>query len=507
MSGKAKVLTGLMERRALEAAFGELADITSPTLQVERAQELARQGPAALSVLLSLLDTSDPQLRGGLGQVAARLPRADVVPALLHVARSPDQSNQTRLTALTILDRFLHEPIDETLVGDLTNPEALAQQSLREVLHEMTRDPFSVIEYLNQLAGQPPEVAGMILDAIPSMPLSADLVTLLRMLAQAEDKALARGALEQLGRIRTPDAALALHCLTATLPPQPAQLAERGLRKLRLGGVAPPGTEIAGNSLGWRALISPLNGAGYQVIWFVGRSSSRDHGTLLSVLTRDPDGIVNGFGSTEVPADALPPQQATGTLHTVAQSADLPPVTFLEVTFDAGRRAVREALELNWQSDNPTPMEYRLLNPLIWSTRLDPEAGLPVIPAGREYTPAQAVEVLQHPAFASWFWQDPALIEVARELGRLPDPQARQDHITRLANSRFTSELVSCYQRRLRAMARWLALASQPEMAAKAGAVAEHLGTGEPANSPFVRRLIGLGWDIAIVDLQLRNLI
>jgi hypothetical protein len=507
MSGKAKVLTGLMERRALEAAFGELADITSPTLQAERAQELARQGAAALPVLLSLLDTSDPQLRGGLGQVAARLTRAAVVPALLHVARSPEQSKQARLTALTILDRFLHEPVDETLLGDLTNPEALAQQSLREVLHEMARNPFSVIEYLNQLAEQPPEVARMILNAIPSMPASADLVTLLRMFAQGEDKTLAHDALEQLGRIRTADAALALYCLTATLPPQRAQLAERGLRKLRLGGVAPPGIDTSSNSLGWRALISPLNGAGYQVIWFVGRSTLRDHGTLFSVLTRDPDGIVNSFGSTEVPADALPPQQPTGTLHTVAQSADLPPITFLEVTFDAGRRAVREALELNWQADHPTPLEYRLLNPLIWSKKLDPEAGLPVIPAGREYTPAQAIRVLEHPAFASWFWQDPALVEDARGLGRQPNPGARRDHITMLANSRFTSDVVTCYQRRLRAMARWLALASQPEMAARAWAVAEHLGTGAPADSPFVRRLIGLGWDIAIVDLQLKNLI
>jgi hypothetical protein len=138
---------------------------------------------------------------------------------------------------------------------------------------------------------------------------------------------------------------------------------------------------------------------------------------------------------------------------------------------------------------------------------LDPEAGLPVIPAGREYTPAQAIKVLEHPAFASWFWQDPALVEAARGLGRQPNPEARRDHITMLANSRFTSDVVTCYQRRLRAMARWLALASQPEMAARAWAVAEHLGTGEPADSPFVRRLIGLGWDITIVDLHLKNLI
>jgi hypothetical protein len=56
-------------------------------------------------------------------------------------------------------------------------------------------------------------------------------------------------------------------------------------------------------------------------------------------------------------------------------------------------------------------------------------------------------------------------------------------------------------------MARWLALASQPEMAARSWAVAEHLGRGVPADSPFVRRLINLGLDIASVNLRLKNLV
>jgi hypothetical protein len=505
MSGNTRVLTGLMERRALEAAFGELGEITDPTLQVERAQEIARQGSVALPVLLSFLDTGDPQLRGGLGQVAAHLPREEVLPALLQVARSRQQSEQARLTALTILDRFLHEPVDGALLGGLSNPEAVAQQSLREVLHEMARNPFSVIEYLTQLAEQPAEVARMILNAVPSMPASPDLVTLLRMFAQSEEHLLAQGALEQLGRTRSVDAAMALSCLAATLPPQRAQLAERGLRKLQLSGTPLPPPD-AGNFLGWRALLSPLNGAGYQVIWFIGRSSLRGHGTLFSVLTRDPDGVVGSFGSPEVPAEALPPLRPAGTLHTVVQSADLPPISFLEVTFDVGRQVVREALELNWQAGTPTPLEYRLLNPLIWSTGFDPEAGSPVIPGDREYTPAEAIKVLQHPALTGWFWQDPALLEAARELGRQPSQEARQACVTKLALSRFTPDVIASYQRRLRRMARWLALASEPEMAARAQVLADQLSTGLPADSPFIRRLVSLGLDVALVSMHVKNL-
>jgi hypothetical protein len=505
MSGKARVLTGLVERRALEAAFGELANITSPTLQVERAQEIAGHGTAALPVLVSFLDTSDPQMRGGLGQVAARLPRSQVVPALLQVARSREQSEQARLTALTILDRFLDEPVDETLLGGLRSPEALAQQSLREVLHEMTRNPFSVIEYLSQLAEQPPEVWRMIVDAIPSMPATPDLVTLLRMFAQGEDRTLAQSALDQLGRMRTPDAALALSCLMVTLPPQRAALAERGQRKLHLSGVSVPYTEPGGGSLGWRSLISPVNGAGYQVVWFVGRSSLPDHGTLFSVLTRDPDGIVGSFGSTEVPVEALPPQQPTGSLHRIAQSAEMPPIILLEAPFDAGRQAVREAQELNWQSGSPTPLEYRLLNPLIWSMPLDPgpQPSLTSTAGGR----AEALDILDHPAFAGWIWQDQALLDAALGLGPHPGPDELQAGITELARSGFTPEVVASYQRRLRSMARWLALASETEMAARVWTVSEHLSTGEPADSPFVRRLIDLGLHIAFINLHLKNLI
>jgi hypothetical protein len=500
MSGNARVLTGLMERRALEAAFGELAHITNPALQVERAQEIARQGSTAVPVLLSFLDTADPQLRGGLGQVAARLPREEVVPALLQVARSRQQSEQARLTALTILDRFLHQPVDEALISGLRSPEALAQQSLREVLYEMARNPFSVIEYLTQLAEQPAEVARMILEAIPSMPASPDLVTLLRMFAQGDVPSLAQGALEQLGRTRSADAALALFCLAATLPPQRSQLAKRGLRKLQLSGILPPAPDV-GNPLGWRALLSPVNGAGYQVIWFIGRSSSRGYDTLFSVLTRDPDGVVGSFGSTEVPDEALPSPGPAGALHTVAQSEDMPPITFLEVAFDTGRQVVREALALNWQSGTPTPLEYRLLNPLIWSSSFDPEAGSAIVTGAAPYTPVEAIKVLRHPAFANWFWQDPALSEAARKLSQQASPEARRAAVTRLAATGFTPEVVTSYQRRLRGMARWLLLASQPEMAARAQVLADQLGTGEAARSPFVRHLVGLGLDIALVSL------
>jgi len=129
------------------------------------------------------------------------------------------------------------------------------------------------------------------------------------------------------------------------------------------------------------------------------------------------------------------------------------------------------------------------------------------IPPVSKYTPAETIKVLQNPAFASWFWQDPALTEAARKLGPQPSQEARRAAVTKLAGSKFTPEVIASYQRRLRAMARWLALAAQPEMAAYAQALGDQLGTGEPADSPFVRRLIGRGLDVVIVNLHLKNLI
>jgi len=158
MSEDSKILTGLMERRALEAAFTELAETNDAEQLNGRAARIARYGEAALPVLIAKLDTDDPQLRGGLGQVAVRLDRDAVVSALRNIARSPQQSDHARLSALTILDRYLHETVDDELLTGLQNPDIIARESLAELGREMARNPYSIIEYLAQLGEQPPDV-------------------------------------------------------------------------------------------------------------------------------------------------------------------------------------------------------------------------------------------------------------------------------------------------------------------------------------------------------------
>jgi hypothetical protein len=388
-----------------------------------------------------------------------------------------------------------------------------------------------VIEYLNQLAEQPSDVARTVIDAIPDQPPSPHLITLLRMFAQVENKMLAQAAVEQLSRTRSSEAVQALLSLGANLAPAQAAVAARSVRKLRMSGVSDRPEQSGRQPGSWRALLSPVDGAGAQVVWFVGARSAeggeggvapavdadpdgRVHGVLFSILCKDPGGIVASFGSLDVPVEELPPVQALGGTYVMRQAEDAPPIILLEVPFDAGRQVVREALELNWAGGHAPPMEYRLLNPLIWDVSVEEmdggaEAQPPAANEAAPGAPAPAVAsdactaaLLDHPAFATWFWQAPELYDAAQRLGRRHSLSARSAEVRALAATHFGPELVNLYQRRLAGMARWLALASQSEAVALVSEAARRLADGAPAENLFVNRLIGQGLDVAIANLR-----
>jgi hypothetical protein len=500
MSGNSKVLTGLMERRALEAAFAALAGATSVEEVARHADAVAAFGSAALPGLLARLDTDDPALRGGLAQVARRLDREAVVAALREVARDRNRSDRARLSALTILDRYLDEPIDDSLMAGLQDSDSVALRSLKELIAAMTEDETSVIEYLVQLATQPPEVLGIILDAVPRLPPHPYLVTLLRLIAQGESPSGTRTAIEQLGRLRMPEALSALDALALTLPPAFSPLAERSARKLRMSGVRAAESHAYPEAASWRALISPVDGAGVQVTWFVNRTLEQDTGALLTVITRDPEGIAACFGSNTVPADRLPPEQPTGGIYTLSQGQDAPDLLLLESGFDQGRHLVRPALERHWASETLPPLEYRYFNPLLWNA--GPLGAAVAPPEAGNYSPSQTAGLLDHPVFAGWFWRDDAMFDAARRLRSGASASNRTRHIDRLATAHFGADVVASYRRRLEATACWLARAAQPEAAALAMSTAAHIAASAPAESPFVRRLIGIGLDVAAVSLQ-----
>ena len=489
-----------MERRALETAFAALAGATSAEEVASHADAIAGHGNAVLPVLLARLDTDDPGLRGGLAQVALRLDRESVVAALRDVARSQDRGDRARLSALTILERYLDEPIDDSLIAGLQDSDDVALRSLDELITAMTADNTAVIEYLVQLATQPPEVLGMILDAVPRLPPHPYLVTLLRMIAQGENHSATRTAIEQLGRLRMPEALSALDALALTLLPTFSAVAERSARKLRMSGVRGAESQPAAEVASWRALISPVDGDGVQVTWFVKHTFRRDTGTLLTVITRDPNGIVACFGSDQIPAERLPPHQPLGSIYTFAQDDSVSALQLLESEFDSGRHVVRAALERHWASDTLPPLEYRYFNPLLWNA--GPLGAAETTSEAGNYSPAQVAGLLDHPVFTGWFWRDNAMFEAARRARSGEYVRTRARQIESAATAHFGTEVVASYRRRLEAAAGWLARAAQAEAAAMAMSAAAQISAGAPVESPFVRRLIGIGLDVAVVSLQ-----
>ncbi len=501
MSSSARVLTGLMERRALEAAFSGLASARGVEQLAERAQGVAAFGNAAIPILVSLLDTADPQLRGGLGQVAALLDREATVAALRRAALTGDRTDQARLTALMILDRFLGETMDESLLTGLQNPDAVAVQSLHELAREMESNPAVILEYLSQLSEQPPEVAAVVLDAVPLVEPVPAVVTLLRMFAQGSEDGIAGTALDHLSRQRTPLAAHALMTLARTLPPARAAVAARGYRKLCMSGVPQPQRQDAGK---WRALLSPVDGSGAQVIWFMrrpqdGPSEEDGRGTLFSVLCKDPDGIIASFGTGEVPAADLPPEQPVGQLYLMQDSRETPPIALLEAPVAFGLAAVQRALALHWEAGTQPAAEYRLLNPQIWELDVEPSW---TCPAGGEFPAVEMSALLDHPAFATWCWAPPAVYDAAQRLGRRHTLAARRAHVDALARRHMDRATVASYCRRLEAMAAWLALAGEERTAALAAATAQQLAGQVASESPLLLRLISLGIDVAMAGIR-----
>lgn len=498
MSGNTKVLTGLMERRALEAAFGGLAEINDPVQLKRRAREIAQSGSAALPVLLAMLDTNNPQLRGGLGEVARLLDRNAIVPALRGVATAPNSPGRARLSALTILDRYLQEPVDAQLLASWDDPDAAARQSLAELLDAMERDPYAILEYMAQLSDQPAEVPHLILAAIPPLLPNPHLITLLRLLAQESDAALGREAIVRLGLTRTGDAARALASLAATLPAERAALAERNLRKLRMIGVSegeanpeiepwsmPPVTE--------RALITPLDPSGAQLVWLISSPDADGRRRVVAIVLQNDADVIACADLRKIAASELPPSRPIGSVHRLEAPAGSASPLLLETGCATAAGMLAEAVASNWRNNHPLPLEYRLISPGIWSgadprsaTEHDEIADMAPATAG------DPVALLDHPAFAGWHWWPAVRFPAA--LWRQPNAE---ELLLPLAVEQFTADARAGYAQRLHAMARWLALAGDRDAAALALLAAAQVEERAPDANPFVMRLLSAGFELA----------
>lgn len=492
-----KIITTFQNRLEMDAAVRSLGETSGDWELRQAALEIAqRYGDKVLPALLAALDTANPQLRGGLGHLAKRLDKDAAVAALRAAALNRGLSDQARLTAITILERFLEVAPDDAMYAGMAAPEQLALHSLREVLADAQSDPMVLVEYFRQLEAEPPDVQLTMARAARLLE-GAQGVELLSMFAQGAVQSAALEALQTLGMIADPAAAAALQGITPSLPPELRRQAERALQKLRLRGVAVPAQDAPPEEA--RCLASAVNGEGQQMLWFFLPQADGADGDVLETLISQQQGIVAAAGRRAVEADALPERQAPGAL--LQGGGDQP--LLLEAGIDYGRRRLLAALARTWAAEQPTPLPYRLLGPQLWRwTRPAPAAPLPdSAAAGREDT----VKLLQHPALGAWFLQSRAIYARAEKVltgAEVPTHEAFTQMIAQTLQEALDSGDLSpaALRANLEAMVEWFTLAGDGPHADLALAAAQTVEE-DPASHPLLLLMSELGLRLAMINL------
>jgi hypothetical protein len=498
-----KIITALRDRRRIEEAIRRLAHLSVPREPEREAQRIAEMGLQVVPALTGLLDTSDPRLLGVLGLVARHLDRRKIVLALQGVATWSAQSDRARLAAMLILERFLGEQLDESWYAGLQSPEKTVAQSLVEMVTQATHNRDILREYVRAAEQQPDDVLELVFSITANLePEQAALP--LWALAQSAQRSIAEPALHRLGSLRSPASGVMLQTLLPTLSPTRRPLAERSLRKLRFSGVEIPSLHPPHPA--WRALVSAIDGQGSQSVWFLFEPQQDAPVGVLGVLLNDLIGIQNAICDHEGElAQRLPSERQLGRVQWVVFPGAAGASPLLETTFETGRHLVREALAVNHARERFPPLRYAVLSDALWKWEGDPQAGWPQVNLSSvaEVTALRAhtAELLDHPAFDTWFLRSEALSHALRRLEwatvfRQPlEQSAWLDELTRRC---FSPEVTAHYGNRLEKMAGWLWLAGEVDVARLAMAAAVTLRQTAPEGHPLARRMVKRGVTLAL---------
>jgi hypothetical protein len=509
-----KIITKLRERRQIEAGLRQLLAANSEQELRRQAQAIAAQaGTQIIPTIVSNLDRADSRMLAALGFVATFLDREEVTAALRQAILQPQVTDRGRIGAMTILERFLGEPPDDDLLANLSDPQEIATSSLEEMLLQAEGNPAVLIEYVQGLDRQEPDVVLAVVRALrdrePTTGLGRErTVEPLRMMAQDVREEIAAEALQALGSIRLSGAARALQTLIPISAPALRPRAERLLRKLQFAGVAvaplPPPPE-------WRALASAVDGWGQQHVWFIEADQRTAQARFLSVLLSDRAGAVEAVGHAQVPVLMLPPQQPLGHLHDAVLPDGSGALLMLEASFDLGRRLVLEALAHNRRTQIPVAGPLRLLSPWLWqyggADTLPPRPLAEEVGSGdsRQELSLQdralTSSLLEHPAFTTWIasgFLPQGAVQRAAE-GALRHPSWDLEvWVSRLAGELFAEpEVTQVFNRRLASMSEWLLLAGDETAARLARVAAREILEESPQDQPFVQALIRR--DLALV--------
>lgn len=494
-----KIITTFQDRLALDTAMKSLAQTSTAAEIRQRAAAIAAQfGDRALPALLGHLNTTDPQMRGGLGMLAAMLDYEKTTAALRAAARNRALDDQARLTAITILDRYLNIPPDDDMYHGMGAPEESALRSLREVLADRQTDPLVLVEYFRQLERQPLDVQLTMARAARRLD-AAQAVPMLRMFAQAPTHLIAQESLQALGVLATPEAAAALHSLIPTLRPDLRFMAERAFQKLRLRGVAAP--PVQSPTPGFRCLAAPPDSRGGQQLVFILPASGETSSLVLRLAINPIGGLVEAAASAvESPSD-LPEALAVGAVHSSLH--DLGHSLWLEAPYDYGRRRAQTCLAVSLEQAQPLPFAYRYLNWALWQwtpPALD-TVSLDVTPAGKPVLD----KLLGYPALAGWYLNSLRVFELADELlgaANRVTPQQLEWVVTQLLTAELAAGALdlAAVKDGLTALQEWLLLAGRRDLALQSQAAARSL-TDAPEKHPLLRHMANLGLRIAMITL------
>ncbi len=486
----ARIITRLREWRQIEADLHRMQTAPSEIEFWRQAQQIAALGSQVVPVIVGNLDRADARLLAAMGAVAALLDREEVVTALHQAILEPQRSDQGRMAAMSILERFLGQPPADELLASLRDPEGAALRSLEEVLDRAAGAPTLWIEYIQGLDRQEPDVVLSVVRALRQMG-SERAVEPLRLIAQDVRGEIAAAALQALGTFRLPQAGWALQTLLPIVHPELRPTAERALRKLRFAGVAVE--PLPAPDPGWRALVGPVEGSGQRSLWFLQLNRRTAQVRFLNVLLTDQAGAIEAVGQAQVPAWMLPPSRPVGSLHDLPLPDGSGALLMAEAPFDLGRRLVVEALAYNRQTQIPVAGVLRLLSPWLWGyggADSLPPVVLPDPGTGAEALVAVSDRLLGHPAFLTWTVRSQALFRAAEESRRYPGWD-REVWARRVAGDLFSDPAVrQVVSRRLVAMSEWLLLTGDEPMARLALATAGAIGQVAASDLPFLQALV-----------------
>jgi hypothetical protein len=515
MPASQKIITKLRERRQIEADLRTMLAAGSELEFRRQAQRIAALGSQVIPAIVSNLDRADARLLTAMGTVATFLEHHEVTQALRHAVIQPQRTDQGRVGAMTILERFLSEPADDDLLSSLSDPEGTAIASLEEVLTQAESNPAILIEYVQGMDRQEPDVVLAVVNALRDMDssLTADLrsasgpagrkVDLLRMMAQDVRAEISAAALEALDGIRLPEAARALQALIPIVASELQPMAERSLRKLRFIGIEV--ADLPDPDPRWRALASAIDGLGQQSVWFILEDRRTSNARFLNILLTDRVGAVEAMGHEHVSSLALPPQRALGYVHDIALPDGSGALLMLETGFDVGRRLVIEALAHNQETQIPVAGVLRLFSPWLWAVAgADslPSRVLPDLAAEDRALIAVSDRLLAHPAFATWTARSEATLLAAEETIRHPGWD-REVWVKRLAGELFGKPVVAqVLSQRLVAMSEWLLLSGEEQWSRLALISARAILEEAPQGHPFAQALVRRDLELAVNSLK-----